>query len=250
MRKRERENPCGVCCHYHKPDEVCGVCGHRPNTITAEKSTNTPQQRESAFPTEILKDFLYLGSYDNASRSELLKTIGISRILNTVPACQNLYKNSFVYHCLQNEKLLQFDDAIGFLEQCEKEKARVLVHCMTGKNKSPAIVMGYLMKCKGWRLQQSFQWVKDRRPQIELSPAIQEQLAEYEKVIFGSNVGIFTQSLPQLDLAQKPAFGFASAETNIAPVPMFSQGSPSIFERTAPDNFTFGAGNETLMDSS
>lgn len=197
-----------------------------------------------------MKDFLHLGSYDNASRSELLKTIGISRILNTVPACQNLYKNSFVYHCLQNEKLLQFDDAISFLEQSEKEQARVLVHCMTGKNKSPAIVMGYLMKCKGWRLQQSFQWVKERRPQIELSAATQEQLAEYEKVIFGSNEGIFNQSLPQLDLDQKPGFGFAFPETNVTPVPMFSQGSPSIFERAAPDNFTFGAGNETLMDSS
>jgi hypothetical protein len=32
MRKRERENPCGICGHYHKYElgEVCGVCGHRP----------------------------------------------------------------------------------------------------------------------------------------------------------------------------------------------------------------------------
>lgn len=33
----------------------------------------------------------------------------------TVPACQNLYKNSFTYHCLQDEKNLPFDDAIQFL---------------------------------------------------------------------------------------------------------------------------------------
>ena len=80
MRKRGRENPCGVCGHYHKCEEgeVCGVCGHRPVAAAAEK----PIHQESAFPVEILKDFLYLGSYDNASRSELLKTIGISRILN------------------------------------------------------------------------------------------------------------------------------------------------------------------------
>ena len=36
----------------------------------------------SAFPSEILPEFLYLGSYDNASRSELLKTQGITRVLN------------------------------------------------------------------------------------------------------------------------------------------------------------------------
>lgn len=80
MRKRERENPCGVCGHYHKYEagEVCGVCGHRMPVVS---DTNLPFQ-VSAFPSEILQEFLYLGSYDNASRSELLKTQGISRVLN------------------------------------------------------------------------------------------------------------------------------------------------------------------------
>ena len=79
MRKRERENPCGICGHYHKYEEgeVCGVCGHRM-PASSERSV----EKGSAFPSEILKDFLYLGSYDNASRSELLKTMGISHILN------------------------------------------------------------------------------------------------------------------------------------------------------------------------
>lgn len=33
----------------------------------------------------------------------------------TVPLCQNLYRNSFTYHCLADDKVLQFDDAIQFL---------------------------------------------------------------------------------------------------------------------------------------
>ncbi|XP_017974764.1 PREDICTED: protein-tyrosine-phosphatase IBR5 isoform X2 [Theobroma cacao] len=166
MRKRERENPCGVCGHYHKYEEgeVCGICGHR-----APVSSDKTSLQVSAFPSLILPDFLYLGSYDNASRSELLKTQGITRVLNTVPACQNLYKNSFTYHCLQDDKILQFDDAIQFLEQCEKDKARVLVHCMSGKNRSPAIVIAYLMKSKRWRLPYSYQWVKERRSSVELT---------------------------------------------------------------------------------
>ncbi|GFY91084.1 indole-3-butyric acid response 5 [Actinidia rufa] len=79
MRKRERENPCGVCGHYHKYEEgeVCGVCGHRMPEVSEKSSFQV-----SAFPSEILPEFLYLGSYDNASRSELLKTQGISRVLN------------------------------------------------------------------------------------------------------------------------------------------------------------------------
>lgn len=35
--------------------------------------------------------------------------------MQTVPACQNLYRNSFTYHCLPDEKTLPFDDANQFL---------------------------------------------------------------------------------------------------------------------------------------
>lgn len=244
MRKRERENPCGVCGHYHKYEEgeVCGICGHRM-PVVAEKSSF----QVSAFPSEILPEFLYLGSYDNASRAELLKTQGISRVLNTVPTCQNLYKNSFTYHCLQDDQILAFDDAIQFLEQCEKDRARVLVHCMSGKNRSPAIVIAYLMKSKGWRLGQSYQWVKERRPSVDITQAIYQQLQEYEQKLFGSVKNSIT-ALPSFSASGMTPFSFGFAKPNDSvPAPAFnSTGSLSIFARSnldvPPREFTFGAG--------
>lgn len=247
MRKRERENPCGVCGHYHKYEEgeVCGVCGHRI-PATSEKTSI----QVSAFPSEILPEFLYLGSYDNASRSELLKTQGISRVLNTVPACQNLYKNSFTYHCLQDDKTLPFDNAIQFLEQCERDRARVLVHCMSGKNRSPAIVIAYLMKSKGWRLAQGYQWVKERRPSVELSESVYQQLQEYEQKIFGP-IATGNPIPPVFSPTGVPSFNFGFPKVNDpVPVPAFSAfsgaGATSIFARTPLDipahEFTFGAG--------
>jgi dual specificity MAP kinase phosphatase len=218
----------------------------------------------SAFPTEILPEFLYLGSYDNASRSELLKTQGISRVLNTVPACQNLYKNSFTYHGLQDDQILQFDDAVQFLEQCEKDRARVLVHCMTGKNRSPAVVIAYLMRSKGWRLGQSYQWVKDRRPSVDINPAIHQQLQEYEHKIFGSNEANIPAALPEfssLNVQQPFSFGLPKPNEGVqVAAPNFSGGgATSIFTRPAPavQDFTFGAnpqsnpaGNDVSMDGS
>lgn len=231
MRKRERENPCLVCGHYHKYEEgeVCGICGHRM-PATSERSS----VQLGAFPSEILPDFLYQGSYDNASRSELLKAQGISRILNTVPSCQNLYRNSFVYHSLQDDKSLPFDDAIHFLEQCEREKVRVLVHCMTGKSRSPAIVIAYLMKCKGWSLAQSHQWVKERRPSVDLVQATYQQLQEYEQKLFGS-----------IETSLAESFRFEFGRTDAAAVPTFNIGTgTSIFDRPldVPQQFAFGAG--------
>lgn len=244
MRKRERENPCAVCGHYHKYEEgeVCGICGHRMPAV-AEKSSSF---QVSAFPSEILPEFLYLGSYDNASRAELLKTQGISRILNTVPACQNLYKNSFTYHCLPDDQNLPFEDAIQFLEQCEKENARVLVHCMSGKNRSPAIVLAYLMKSKGWRLAQSYQWVKERRASVDITQAVYQQLLEFEQKIFGS-VDNCSVTLPAFSPGV-PSFSFGFPKPN-NPVlaPAFSKaGASSVFACPAydipPQEFIFGAG--------
>ncbi|CAH2052397.1 unnamed protein product [Thlaspi arvense] len=240
MRKRERENPCSLCGHYHKYEEgeVCGICGHRmpdPSHVVA------PQVHVSAFPSEILPEFLYLGSYDNASRSELLKTQGISRVLNTVPMCQNLYRNSFTYHCLSDEKVLQFDDAIQFLDQCEKDKARVLVHCMSGKSRSPAVVIAYLMKRRGWRLAESHQWVKQRRPTTEI---FYQQLEEFEQTIFGSREGMMSA----MNINDAPTFGFGFPKVNInqPQVPVFNNApTSSIFSSPAssvpPQEFTFGA---------
>ncbi|KAK1414424.1 hypothetical protein QVD17_30168 [Tagetes erecta] len=247
MRKRERENPCGICGHYHKYEEgeVCGICGHRM-PVGVEKSL----VQVSAFPSEILPEFLYLGSYDNASRSELLKTLGISRILNTVPACQNLYKNSFTYHCLPDSPTLAFDDAVNFLEQCEKDKARVLAHCMSGKNRSPAVVMAFLMKSRRWTFDQSYKWVKERRPSVDLNPGVLQQLQEYMQKLQAA-VEATGGALPPISDGGAPfSFGFTSA-TNVAPAfPAFNTtaAATSIFTRAdipPPNEFTFGAAVQT-----
>ncbi|KAJ7960311.1 protein-tyrosine-phosphatase IBR5-like [Quillaja saponaria] len=248
MRKRERENPCGICGHYHKYEEgeVCSICGHRVPDPTEKSGLQV-----SAFPSEILPEFLYLGSYDNASRSELLKTQGISRILNVrfLRQCL-LVKISTRIHLpiivSQMTKRYPLMMQLQFLEQCENDKARVLVHCMSGKNRSPAIVIAFLMKCKGWRLAQSYQWVKERRPSTELTEGVYQQLQEYEQKIFGS-FDSRNPVLPVFPPAAAPSFSFGFPKNNDpTPLPAFSSaGATSIFahpQDIPPHEFTFGAG--------
>ena len=158
-RKRERENPCFICNHYHnfEAGEPCSVCGHGP--AAAVERAAPP----SAFPTLVVPDLLYLGSYDHAARAELLKAMGVKRILNvrapaqrgctrareargrsqrnmrartraparrsrapaatqTVPECQNLYKNSFLYHTASATpdapKQVPLDECVAFVGAC------------------------------------------------------------------------------------------------------------------------------------
>lgn len=70
-----------MCGHYHDyaAGEPCSICGH---AAVPAAVPDCPAASDSAFPSEILPGFLYLGSYDNASRSELLKAMGIKQIIN------------------------------------------------------------------------------------------------------------------------------------------------------------------------
>jgi len=180
--KREREEPCYICNHYHDYEggEPCSVCGHR---LVQNVEERVPVS--SAFPSEIIPDFLFLGSYDNAARAELLKAMGIRYILNCVPTCQVLYKNSFTYHTASSSPP-PLQECIDFIELAKREGAKIMVHCMTGMSKSPAIVIAYLMRLRGWKLVDSLKWVTERRPSVQLSADSLQQLIKMEVELFGA----------------------------------------------------------------
>lgn len=101
------------------------------------------------------------------------------------------------------------------------------------------------MKSRGWRLAPSFQWVKDRRPQVQLTEASQSQLTEYEQKLFAPNAGTLAQTAVLTESFPSLGFGFPKPSGDIQ-VPAFNQTAvPSIFERAGPNNvpsnFTFGA---------
>jgi len=152
-------------------------------------------------PTTVIPGFLYFGTYDTASRQDLLKTLNISHILNTVPNCQALYKNTFTYHTVSNAPP-DFEECFQFLDMVHKEQNRVLVYCMSGQTRSPTVVIGYLMKHRGWRLAEAYKWVKDKRPSIQISEGDTKRLMELEVQLHNScsvPLGFGALSLPALN---------------------------------------------------
>eukprot|EP00878_Enallax_costatus_P024513 GHUV01026163.1.p1 GENE.GHUV01026163.1~~GHUV01026163.1.p1 ORF type:complete len:131 (+),score=14.09 GHUV01026163.1:157-549(+) len=124
--KRAREEACMTCGHYHDYEggEPCSICGHV--MLPAGGKTH-----DSCMPTTIISGFLYLGSYDTASRQELLRSLNISHILNTVPTCPALYKNTFTYHTVEDVPP-KFEECFQFLDNANAEQKKVLVYCMSG----------------------------------------------------------------------------------------------------------------------
>jgi dual specificity MAP kinase phosphatase len=101
------------------------------------------------------------------------------------------------------------------------------------------VVIAYLMRHKGWQLHQSYQWVKDRRPSINLTPAVEKQLQEYEIEVFGNTA---TANAPMLNTPGMVSFGFGyPTPPPQAELPMFtSQPDPST-SLTSP-SFFYGPG--------
>jgi len=61
---------------------------------------------------------------------------------------------------------------------------KVLVHCVEGKSRSPTFVIAYLMVEKQWTLSQAFDFVKQRRPQIQPRFQFFDQLLQLERELY------------------------------------------------------------------
>jgi len=150
---------------------VCATCGHcLPTSQTTQSST---------LPSEILPGFLFLGSYDDSAKGELLKAMGVGFVLNCVARCQSLYVNTFSYFRVTDSPP-PLRECLRHLDGIRERKGRILVHCMSGLDVAPTVVVAYLMHHLGWGLQASIAWVQERRPCIQLKPDSLDRLQAFD----------------------------------------------------------------------
>lgn len=162
--------------------EICSVCGH--THIPEHDLIQTP----SSLPSEIVPGFLFVGSYDHASRIELLKTLGINYVLNLVTTSPNLFKASFNYHNASCSPP-NLDECAAFLDQVRAQDGKVLIHCMSGNSKSPSVALYYLMKAYKQPLPQAYLHLKSKRPSVSFKEEDVIRLQEAEVTIFGGASG-------------------------------------------------------------
>ncbi len=95
------------------------------------------------------------------------------------------------------------EEAFSFLDQArslreqekeEKEESkgqrhnRVLVHCVLGKSRSPALILAYLMKYENMSLKSAYSLVKQKREIVCPNNSFCSQLMRYEQMITGSEM--------------------------------------------------------------
>ncbi|XP_037536218.1 dual specificity protein phosphatase 2 [Nematolebias whitei] len=136
-------------------------------------------------PVELLP-FLFLGSAVHSSCRETLAAAGITSVLNVSSTCPNFYEGEFEYLRLTVEDTLVadiracFHTAIAFIDSVKQSGGRVLVHCQAGISRSATICLAYLMHTQRVRLDEAFDFVKQRRHIISPNLAFMGQLLQFE----------------------------------------------------------------------
>ena len=156
-------------------------------------SSSSSQER----PTQITPH-VYLGGAKQAKNLSVLKSLGITHVLNCTPpksedpetGCPNyfekdrsagfVYKRIPVFDNIGEDLLVHLDGAIKFIEQSQ-HYGKVLVHCHKGISRSASIVMGYLMKTNELTLSEALEHLRGLRPVVSPNEAFMRQLAVFEE---------------------------------------------------------------------
>ncbi|XP_027865068.1 dual specificity protein phosphatase 1 [Xiphophorus couchianus] len=152
---------------------------------------NTPLYDQGG-PVEILP-FLYLGSAYHASRKDMLDMLGITALINVSSNCPNHFEDSFLYKSIPVEDNHKadisswFNEAIEFIDSVRNNGGRVFVHCQAGISRSATICLAYLMRTNRVKLDEAFEFVKQRRSIISPNFSFMGQLLQFESQVLASS---------------------------------------------------------------
>jgi len=157
-----------------------------PDLSTDPTDKNVFSPHTDLCPVSILP-YLYLGSANHASQQELLDKLGITAILNVSKTIPSAFAHSYNYRNIAIEDNARenisshFDDAINFIEDVNNRGGRVLVHCHAGISRSATICIAYLMRQKGFSLDEAYEYTKKRRSAISPNFNFLGQLLAFER---------------------------------------------------------------------
>ncbi|XP_071299694.1 dual specificity protein phosphatase 1 isoform X2 [Agelaius tricolor] len=143
-------------------------------------------------PVEILP-FLYLGSAYHASRKDMLDALGITALINVSANCPNHFEGHYQYKSIPVEDNHKadisswFNEAIDFIDSVKSEGGRVFVHCQAGISRSATICLAYLMRTNRVKLDEAFEFVKQRRSIISPNFSFMGQLLQFESQVLAPN---------------------------------------------------------------
>lgn len=153
-----------------------------------------------------IKDGLFMGDMDAAQDADFLQLNGIMHIVNCVPRqMPNIFQQSLglSYTPCDLEDVLrrpffdlksrEFMHIVQLIDRALERTESVLVHSLNGINRSPSVMVGYLMVKYCWGLDKAHEFVMTKRPDMKLHESYIDQLCSLEAQIQESQPGRATE---------------------------------------------------------
>ncbi|KAM8859129.1 serine/threonine/tyrosine-interacting-like protein 1 isoform 2-T3 [Spinachia spinachia] len=148
------------------------------------------------YPSEILEENLYQGSASQASDYRIIKNLHITHVVNATANSPDAFPHRLRYLRLrlsddaQQELVEALPLASRFINSAlmGDPAGRVLVHCSTGRSRSSAVTLAFLMEHRRWSLLHALRWLKERRACSAPNMNFLRQLLTYEELLFGSKI--------------------------------------------------------------
>ncbi|XP_009892058.1 PREDICTED: dual specificity protein phosphatase 4 [Charadrius vociferus] len=110
--------------------------------------------------------------------------------------CPNHFEGHYQYKCIPVEDNHKADisswfmEAIEYIDSVKECCGRVLVHCQAGISRSATICLAYLMMKKRVKLEEAFEFVKQRRSIISPNFSFMGQLLQFESQVLATSCAV------------------------------------------------------------
>ncbi|KAG7175569.1 Dual specificity protein phosphatase 14-like 2 [Homarus americanus] len=162
-----------------------GVERKQPTTEKQKHGTGRAGQ------VSVIMEGLYL-SGARAVRQARLRDLGVTCVVNStvelplVPLDDVEVVLVRVSDAPSSDLAAHLDAITDKIDDVRGSGRRVLVHCVAGVSRSPAIILAYLVKYADMSLRQAFLHVRSVRPNIRPNAGFFSQLIEFERRVRGS----------------------------------------------------------------
>ncbi len=148
---------------------------------------------ETLFASEIIPNFLYLGSANNANNESEILHLRIDHIVNMAEEveCHDRIKEHIptenylklgIGDTIYDNIFPLLEESLSFIDKVKEKNGKVLVHCNMGISRSSTIVIAYLMKYYKLKYEDCYAWVRQWRSFANPNRAFVQQLKNFENM--------------------------------------------------------------------
>eukprot|EP00906_Rhabdomonas_costata_P019325 RCo028233 len=157
-----------------------------PYSLSYILSSSTMTLFDTGCPpiTPIIEGQLYLGDRVAAADLDLLRSFGVTHVVNAALEQPSFHFDELVYYnCNLLDiffETMDFEGPLAFIQEALDQGGVVFVHCMQGKSRSASLVIAYVMRAYGMSLDDALAKVQELRSCAKPNSGFMKQLRELE----------------------------------------------------------------------